>query len=438
MLNQSDLLARDAAHIWAPCTPINPEVSIPRLMIESAKGSYLYTKKGPVIDAISSWWCKALGHQPAPVIQAIRDQLECFEHVIGANTTYTAQIKLAEKLSEITQKQHVFFASDGSSSVEIALKLALHAMQLRGCSERTDFVCLSNAYHGETLATLSVSDVGCYKSPFEGTGVTCHVLKNLPYVSGETDPLWADCSAIWPDIEAQLEVIKSRVCAIILEPIMQGAGGMKIYSADFLRRLSIWSKQNNCYFIADEIMTGFGRTGRMLASEHAGISPDLICLSKALTAGTMPLSCVLIDAKIYEIFENNPDEPFLHSHTYSSHALGVAAALATLNYMEQIDIDQKARALGAYMKNSFEQVATVTGRIKNIRYLGGMVAGDLVTSNHKPIGRAVSQAALKRGALLRPLGNTLYWFPPLITDTAVIDDLAEITIAAIQACDHRI
>ncbi|MDX2345487.1 MAG: adenosylmethionine--8-amino-7-oxononanoate transaminase [Legionella sp.] len=432
MVNQENLLIKDAAHIWPPCTPLNSEVSIPRLVVERAKGSYLYTNQGVVIDAISSWWCKALGHQPKPVMDAIKAQLECFEHVIGANTTYPKQVELAEKLTALTDKQHVFFASDGSSAVEIALKLALHAMQLQGQPERSEFVTLSNSYHGETIATLSVSDVGCYRAPYEGMGLTCHVLRDLPYVSGEDDALWQDCSAIWLQIEAQLNKIKSRVCAIIVEPILQGAGGMKIYSADFLKRLSAWAKQNKCYLIADEIMTGLGRTGEMLASKHADINPDLICLSKALTAGTMPLSCVLIDAKIYNIFDNNPDHPFLHSHTYTGHALGVAAALATLNYMEEIDINAKAKALGVYMKRCFEQVAAATGRIKNIRSIGGMVAGDLITPDNQQIGRAVSRAALARGALLRPLGNTIYWFPPLTSSKTVIDDLAEITKDAIN------
>jgi adenosylmethionine---8-amino-7-oxononanoate aminotransferase len=265
-------------------------------------------------------------------------------------------------------------------------------------------------------------------------GVACHMLRDLPYVSGEEDPLWSDCSALWPSIERQLDAIKDSVCGIIVEPVLQGAGGMRVYSADFLRRLKAWATQHKIYFIADEIMTGLGRTGRMLASEHAGVSPDLICLSKALTAGTMPLSCVLIDAEIYNLFEANPESPFLHSHTYTGHALGVAAALATLHHMEAIHIADKADALGVYMKSCFEQVAASTGRIKNIRALGGMVAGELILpENCQSVGRALSRAALERGALLRPLGNTLYWFPPLTTDKKVIDDLAHITEKAIHA-----
>ncbi len=433
MVNAEDLLDRDAKHIWAPCTPLRPEVEIPRLIVERAEGSYLYTSQGPVIDAISSWWCKALGHHPKPVIEAIRDQLSQFEHVIGANTTYPAQVELAERLSELTQKQHLFFASDGSCAIEIALKLAIHAMQLRGMPERREFVTLSNSYHGETLATLAVSDVGIYKKPFEKMGVISHVLQQVPYVLGKEDPLWRDCSGAWPGIEAQLNALKIQVCGIIIEPILQGAGGMRIYSADFLKRLSDWAMANDCYLIADEIMTGFGRTGCTLASEHAEINPDLICLSKTLTAGTMPLSCTLIDSAIYDVFERNPDSPFLHSHTYSGHALGVAAALATLDSMKALDLNHKAEILGAHMKTCFEQVASVTGCIENVRAIGGLVAGELIGPEGKLMGRALSKAVLERGALLRPLGNTLYWFPPLTTDLHVIDELAEMTERGIRS-----
>ncbi len=433
MVNEDNLLARDAAHIWPPCTPLNPEVEIPRLIVESASGSYLHTNQGKVIDAISSWWCKAFGHQPAPVIEAIEAQLRQFEHVIGANTTYSLQVRLAEKLSKITQKQHVFFASDGSCAVEIALKLAVHAMQLRGMPERREFITLSNSYHGETLAALGVSDVGLYKKPFEGMGPICHVLDHVPYVSGESDPMWKDCASAWPCIERQLDTFKTRACAIIVEPILQGAGGMRVYSADFLRRLNEWAKQHDCYLIADEIMTGLGRTGAFLASDHAGISPDFICLSKTLTAGTMPLSCTLIDAAVFDVFAANPKDPFLHSHTYTGHALGVAAAVATLDVIEAIEADKKACELGAYMKSSFESIAAATGRIENIRSIGGMVAGDLIVPDKCLMGRALSREALMRGALLRPLGNTVYWFPPLNTETHTIDTLAAITQSAIDA-----
>ncbi|MDF1683381.1 MAG: adenosylmethionine--8-amino-7-oxononanoate transaminase [Legionellaceae bacterium] len=432
MVNAKDLLETDRHHIWPPCTALKPAEPIPRLIVNRAEGSWLYTNQGPVIDAISSWWCKSLGHAPEPVIQAIQKQLTQFEHVIGANATYPGIIDLSEQLADITGKQHVFFASDGSCAVEIALKLVLHAMQLKHQSDKTHFIALEHGYHGETVAALSVSDVSCYKKPFEGLGLSCHVLRDLPYVSGEDDPMWDDCSEVWPAIESQLESFKHNSCGLILEPIVQGAGGMRVYSADFLKRLYAWTRTNNIYLIADEIMTGLGRTGRWLASEHADISPDLVCLSKGLTAGTMPLSCVLIDSKIYDVFYENNHEPFLHSHTYSGHALGVAAALATIQVITDREINTKACELGIYMKQCFIELANASGALTNIRAIGGMVAGDLNAPPGINWGPKLARVALEYGILLRPLGNTVYWFPPLTTDKNTIDELAEKTQLALK------
>jgi adenosylmethionine---8-amino-7-oxononanoate aminotransferase len=430
--SEKNLLKKDKRHIWPPCTALKPAEPIPRLIVNRAEGSWLYTNQGPVIDAISSWWCKSLGHAPKPVIKAIQKQLTQFEHVIGANATYPNIVELSEQLASITGKQHVFFASDGSCAVEIALKLVLHAMQLKDQPERKHFISLEHGYHGETIAALSVSDVSCYKKPFEGLGLGCHVLRELPYVSGEDDAIWDDCSELWPRIEAQLESFKHNSCGVILEPIVQGAGGMRVYSADFLKRLYVWTRANNMYLIADEIMTGLGRTGRWLASEHAGISPDFVCLSKGLTAGTMPLSCVLIDSEIYDLFYDNNHEPFLHSHTYSGHALGVAAALAVIETMDNLDINAKAGELGVYMRQCFIDVADVTGALKNIRSIGGMVAGDLIAPLGVNLGPKLARAALEQGILLRPLGNTVYWLPPLTTDKYTIDELADKTQKVIQ------
>jgi len=405
----------------------------PPLIVHEAKGSYLYTDRGPVIDAISSWWCKSLGHGYPAVTKAISDQLNQFEHVIGADTTFPGIVELAKHLAEISGLQHVFFASDGASAVEIAMKLALHGAQRQGFTNRKQFVALQNGYHGETLGTLSISDLGLYKKPFLGLGPECHFLQSIPYVANLDEPLSHDCSQQWPLIEKQLEAVKPQVCAIIVEPIIQGAAGMRCYSADFLRRLAAWSKANNIYLIADEIMTGIGRTGKWLACHHAGIVPDMICLSKGLTSGALPLSCVLIDNPIYNLFYNTSSEnSFLHSHTYSGNPLAVSAALATINAIKAEGILQQANELGACMLRHFSAIATQTGKIKNIRSVGAIVAGDLEECGNQSISYAIRQAALSRGALLRPLGNTLYWLPPLNTDIQTIEKLADITLDSIE------
>lgn len=407
----------------------------PPLIILKAHGSYLHTDRGLIFDAISSWWCKSLGHGHPAVIGAIQKQLMRFEHVIGAQTTHRSLVELGEKLAEISGNQHVFFASDGSSAVEIALKMALHANQLQGKNHRREIIALQNSYHGETLATLSVSDLGLYKEPYTGLGLKCHYLTDIPYISDETDPLWIDSKSQWLKIEPQLEQWKENCCAMIVEPIVQGAGGMLCYSADFLRRLSQWAKANGIYLIADEIMTGMCRTGEWLACQHAGIKADFICLSKGLTSGSIPFSCVLIDDPVYQLFyqDYHLGRSFLHSHTFSGHALGVSAALATIKVMEDENINAKAKQMGQQMHAFMNEISVLSGKLSNVRCIGAIVAADLHPSSTRRIDYQLYQEALKQGALLRPLGNKLYWLPPLTSDSDSIVKLAEITLNSIMA-----
>ncbi|WP_133127895.1 adenosylmethionine--8-amino-7-oxononanoate transaminase [Legionella nagasakiensis] len=431
----ADLIQRDLKHIWHPCSQMKDFEQCAPLVVHHAQGSYLETNRGPIIDAISSWWCKSLGHGFPEVTMAIQNQLTRFEHVIGANTTYPEIVKLAEELAILSHRQHVFFASDGSSAVEIAMKLTLHANQLRGRPERDQFISLKNSYHGETLATLSISDLGLYKKPYSHFGLNCHFLQHIPYVTGEHDPMWQTCDSMWEQTLIELEAIKEKACALIVEPLIQGAGGMRCYSADFLRKLALWTKENDVYLIADEIMTGLCRTGEWLACDHAKINPDLVCLSKGLTSGTLPLSCVMIDNAIYQLFYDDFDcgKSFLHSHTYSGNPLAVSAALATINVMHRENINQKAKTLGLWMQQYFTDIAKETGKISNIRSLGACVAGDLEERGNQRIGFKIYQEALSLGALIRPLGNTLYWLPPLTTNQETIEKLAEITLNSIKA-----
>jgi adenosylmethionine-8-amino-7-oxononanoate aminotransferase len=428
------LIERDLNHIWHPCSQMKDFQQCPPLVVSHAQGSYLYTNKGPIIDAISSWWCKSLGHGHPAVVAAIKEQLDSFEHIISAHTTHSALVEFGEKMAEISKLQHVFFASDGSSAVEIAMKLALHANQHKGRSERNEFVSLQNSYHGETFATMSVSDLGIFKKPYEGYGVQCHFLKPLPYVSNVNDPLWKDSGEYWPPILEQLERVKHKTCALIIEPIVQGSNGMRCYSADFLKKIAHWAKQNEIYFIADEIMTGLGRTGKWFACEHAEVKPDLICLSKGLTSGSIPFSCILVDHPIYELFYDDYEKgkTFMHSHTYGGNALAISAALATLKVMEKENLLERAHELSLIMQQQFHELASITGKLTNIRSVGAIVAADLVDCGSKRTGFQLYQEALELGALLRPLGNTLYWFPPLNIDNKTIEKLAEITLNSIR------
>ncbi len=439
MVNTDQLIAKDLKHIWHPCSQMKDFETFPPIVVNKAQGSYLYTNKGPVIDAISSWWCKSLGHGHPAVIAAIKNQLDCFEHVISANTTHPAAVELAEKLSEITGKQHVFFASDGSSAVEIAMKLAIHASQIKGHKNKNQFIALKNGYHGETIGTMSVSDLGLYKTPYASFGVQCHYIDDIPYVSGLKDPLWTNCDAYWNKVVQQLNKICDKVCAILLEPIIQGAGGMLCYSADFLSKISSWAKEKDIYLIADEIMTGIGRTGEWLACDHARIQPDLICLSKGLTSGSIPFSCVMIDSTLFDLFydDYHTGKSFLHSHTYSGNPLAIVAALATIKTIEQDNLLMHSQELGKIMFSYLQDIARDSRKLVNVRGVGAVVAADLIESSQARIGFKIYQEAIKQGALIRPIGNTLYWLPPLNTDKEIIGKLAEITLNSIEKAFNK-
>lgn len=423
-------------HIWYPCSQMKDYQDLPPVLITKAKGSYLYKKDGTkIIDAISSWWCKSLGHQHPQIKQAIIDQLHKFEHIIGTNTVSETLATLSQKLSKIQPGlDKVFYAGDGSCAIEVAMKMSLHSRKLLNQKERTHFVSLTNSYHGETLATLSVSDVGLYKDPYHDLCFNCTHLSAIPYVNNSDDLLWSDASSMWENIEKQLNKICKKTTAILIEPILQGAGGMKIYSADFLKRLANYAKANDIHIIADEIMTGFGRTGKTLACEHANISPDFICLSKALTGGTLAMSAILTSQAIYDLFYDDYEtgKAFLHSNTYGGNALAAAAANASLDIHTNENINQKANKLGAQLHTAMKNIQLELPFIENIRHIGAMVAADI----NLPIDRAgfkLFKEAMENGAFLRPLGNTLYWLPPLNMPLHMVDELTEITLKSLHA-----
>lgn len=431
------LIERDLRHIWHPASQMKDYEAFPPVEIVDAEGSYLITASGQrIIDAISSWWCKSLGHRHPRLTQALIRQAQNFEHVIGANTCVEPVVELGEKLATLMPPLNkVFFASDGSSAVEIALKLSLQAQQLKGQSQRTRFIALSNGYHGETVGALSVSDCGVFKKPFESLLWKTHFIEHVPYVKNRDNPLWSDCSRLWPAIELSLEAEAEHTAAIILEPLVQGAGGMQIYSADFLSRLAAWAKAKDIFLIADEIMTGFGRTGRTLACEHAGIQPDLICLGKGLTGGYLPMSAVLIHQDIYDLFygEFGPRSSFFHSHTHTGNALAAAVACAALHAYDDLDILQQVQAQEPLLQRLMQEVAEKTEQLRNLRSIGAIVAADLINPQGTPrLGYQVFQTAIQKGAWLRPIGNTIYWLPPLNTNAETLTRLAEITAESLK------
>lgn len=422
---------------WHPCMPLPETEKYPPLAIESADGCLIRLKNGQtLIDGISSWWCKSLGHQHPRLRAALHKQSHQFEQVIFANTTYDVIEQLSDELTDLMPHLgHVFYAGDGSCAVEAAMKMSLHSRLITNEPKRSRFITLKNAYHGETIGALSVSDCGPYKQAYAPVLFDPIVIDNLPYVSGQADPLWQDAKNHWEKTHASLSTQAKNITAVMIEPIVQGAAGMKIISADFLSHLATWAQSQGIHVIADEIMTGMGRTGTMLACEHAQIKPDFICLSKGLTSGWLPFSCVLTQANIYDLFYRcPPGKHFLHSHTYSGNALGAALALETLHIMRDESLCQRSQTMCATLEKLMQHIAHQTGALINVRHIGAIIAADLhpdLVKQNPSLAKQITRRAITLGALLRPLGHTIYWFPPLIMDSTLLQKLADITLQAI-------
>jgi len=371
--------------IWHPCSQMKDYETFKPLDVETCQGSYLYLKNGkPIIDAISSWWCKSLGHNHRKIKTALIEQINKIEHVILANTTNDTISTLSNRLSHLKPwLNHVLYASDGSCAVECALKMSLHARKIKGDNHRSLYISLQNAYHGETVGALSVSDLGIYKTAYQDLLFESHFINDLPYVSGEDDPLWHDASTAWEQVEAILQPLADKATAIIIEPILQAAGGMKIYSQDFLRRLGVWAKINNIHIIADEIMTGFGRVGKMFAFDYADIEPDFVCLAKGLTAGYLPMSATLTTREMYHTFYQDYEKGhnFLHSHTHSGNTLAAKVAITVLDILADDKIIASANNLGQYMSKKMHDIAG--DKLTNIRQIGAVIAADLVTDKQR-------------------------------------------------------
>lgn len=436
MTVNTSLIERDLKHIWHPCAQMKDYETFKPMEVIGARGSYIQLNNGKkIIDAISSWWCKSLGHNHPRLKQALSAQMEKFEHVMFAHTTNEIIVALSEKLAQLTKSlSKVFYAGDGSCAVEIAMKMSLHARQISGESHKQLFIALENGYHGETVGALSVSDLGIYRHAYASMLFDAYFISPLPYVTGELDPLWHDCGDYWDIIEEKLNALAERTTAIVIEPIVQGAGGMRIYSQDFLKRLRAWTKQHNIHLIADEIMTGMGRTGKMLACQHAEIEPDFLCLSKGLTSGWLPFSAILTSEVIYNLFYDDyaSGKSFLHSHTHSGNVLGASVALEVLNIFEDENILESANKIGKIMQASMLEIANITKKLTNVRSLGAMVAAEFIgASQGRRVGFEIYKKAAELGVLMRPLGNTIYWLPPLNIDQETLMQLKAITTQAL-------
>ena len=443
-MKNDNLIQRDLNHFWHPCSQMKDYETFPPEIITHAEGSLLYRQDGPpLIDTISSWWCKSLGHRHPTIQKAVHRQMEKFEHVILANTTNGTIVDLVEKICDMhPDYQKVFFADSGSDTVEVAVKMSLQYHAQTGHPEKKNFLSLENGYHGETILTLALGDCDLYSKPFASLMPKVPRNHSIPYCTGIDDPLWKDMGEErWAIIEKQLEAQREELAAIVFEPLIQGAGGMLIYSADFLTRLRKWTEQNNVHLIADEIMTGLGRAGHARACEWADIVPDFSVFSKGLTAGFCPMAAVVTTNKIYEAFYDDYEtgKAFMHSNTYCGNAIAAAAALGAFQVYEEEQTFARVRRDEQYLKDLFKYIHQETGCLKNIRGLGFVTAAELTRPDgtdfpsDKRMGYTIYQEAVKRGALLRPLGNTMYFLPPLNTPKNLLEQSAEIAIASIKA-----
>ncbi|WDE96716.1 adenosylmethionine--8-amino-7-oxononanoate transaminase [Lentisphaera profundi] len=430
-MSLSNLQSRDLKHLWHPCAQMKDYETFPPMEIVSAKGSLLHTANdGPLIDIISSWWCKSLGHGHDEVQQAVRDQMEKFEHVILANTSNELIVNLCEKLISLNPGYNkVFFADSGSDGVEVAVKMSLQYQQQNGQEQRKKFMSLQNAYHGETILTLALGDCGLYSAPYAALMPEIKKILDIPYVSGKVEDLpFEDFSSLLEPLEEYAD----ELAGIVIEPVLQGAGGMLFYHPSFIKALRDWTSARGIHLIADEILTGMGRLGKVRACEFAGVLPDFSVFSKSMTAGFTPMSCVLTTDEIYNGFYDDYEtgRGFMHSNTYTGNAISAAAAVAALEFYEREQVFARVAKDSVYMHELFEDVAAETGALLNVRSCGFVVAADLDMSlaglNKKRCGYELYKKAVRKGLLLRPLGNTVYFLPPLNIERDLLEKSADI------------
>lgn len=443
MLN-SNLIQRDLSVLWHPCTQMKDHETLPLIPIRSGKGVWLEDFEGKrYIDAISSWWVNLFGHANPRINAAVRKQLDTLEHVILAGFTHEPIVTLSERLVALTPDNltRCFYADNGSSAVEVALKMSFHYWRNQGKPQKTKFISLQDSYHGETLGALAVGDVALYKetyAPLLMEVITAPSPAGCYAEKGESYEAYARRQ--FEAMEALLEKHADDVSAVIVEPLVQCAGGMRMYHPVYLELLRNACDRYHVHLIADEIAVGFGRTGTMFACEQANISADFLCLSKGLTAGYLPLSVVLTTEDVYQAFYDDYTtlKAFLHSHSYTGNPLACSVALATLDIFEEDNVIEKNHHLAQVMAD-----ATRTLRdhphVGEVRQQGMILAIEMVNAAKKPYpwqerrGLKVYQYALEKGALLRPLGNIIYFMPPYVITPDQIYQLADIAQAGIES-----
>ena len=438
-------VSKDLKYIWHPYTQMKDCREMPPLLIEKAKGAKLYDSKGRTYyDTISSWWCNIHGHNHPKIVKAIKDQLNLLDHVLLAGFTHKPAIRLAEELVKVAPAglTKVFFSDNGSTAVEAALKISFQYWRNTGKKNKRKFLSLDLGYHGDTIGAMSVSGVnlfneifkpllfGSFKAPSPYC-YRCPIGKNR-----------ADCDIECVNaMEKILRKKHSEVAAVILEPMVMAAGGMIIYPAEYLKKVAALAKKYNVHLILDEAATGFGRTGRMFASEHAGVNPDFMCLSKGITSGTLPLGVTLTTCKIFDAFYGDYEKKktLYHGHTYAGNPISCAAALASLSLFKSEGTFERVRRIVPTLHSRLESFRRLP-RVGDVRYIGMIGAIELVKDKDSKaafgfkerVGLRIYIEGLKEGIILRPLGNIIYLYLPLCLKEREVDTILEKTFLAIE------
>ncbi len=438
-MGNREYVQRDLSVVWHPCTQMKDHEWLPMIPIRRGDGVWLEDFDGNrYLDAISSWWVNLFGHRNPHINSALQDQLDTLEHVILAGFTHQAVIELSEQLVRITPPglSRCFYADNGSSAIEIALKMSFHYWLNQGRPAKTRFIALQNSYHGETLGALAVGNVGLYKSTYGPLLMDIIEVQSPDCYHREQGESCAEYSQrMFQHMETALEEHAEQVCAVVVEPLVQCAGSMRMYDPTYLTLLRDACDRYQVHLIADEIAVGFGRTGTLFACEQAEISPDFLCLSKGLTGGYLPLSVVLTQEQIYEAFYHDYAEQkaFLHSHSYTGNALACRAALATLQLFERGDVLKRNRKLADAMSRATAHFADHP-KVAEVRQTGMIVAIEMARDRHtrEPFawqerrGLRVYQHGLQNGVLLRPLGNVVYFMPPYVITEQQIQTIAKV------------
>ncbi len=425
--------------LWHPCTQMKDHERYPPIHIRRGEGVWLEDEKGKrYFDAISSWWVNLFGHCNPRINAAVNDQLDTLEHVLLAGFTHETVLDLSKRLVEITPPglDYCFYADNGSSAVEVALKMSYHYWHNQGKKEKTKFITLENSYHGDTLGALAVGSVSLYKDTYAPLLMETIAVPSPDCYHREPGESWeAYSTRKFADMEAALAQHHEQVCAVIVEPLVQCAGNMRMYHPCYLTLLREACDRYGVHLIADEVAVGFGRTGTLFACEQANITPDFMCLSKGLTGGYLPLSVVLTHTYVYDAFydEYSTLKAFLHSHSYTGNPLACRAALATLDIFAQDNVIARNQDLSQHLRDATGPLADHP-HVGDVRQHGMIVAIEMVQDKHTKTpypwqarrGLQVYHRALAQGALLRPIGNVIYLMPPYVTTPEQIKWLGDV------------